>query len=82
MITIVHTSTEPLANDCTEVLVWHSKTVMEETPQIKPYIDIPYADSNLGKLLDDLITKGMIAINMDSGYIPKICLNGDQKCQC
>ena len=77
-----HTSNlEPLANECTEVLVWHSKTVMEETPQIKPYIPY-YADTNLGKLLDDLINKGMIAINMDSGVVPKICLNGDQKCQC
>ena len=47
---------EPLAKDCTEVLVWHTKTVSEKTPKVRL---TEHLDTNLKNLVDDIVFKGM-----------------------
>lgn len=47
---------EPLANDCTEVLVWHTKTVSEKTPKVRL---TEHLDTNLKSLVQDIVFKGM-----------------------
>jgi len=47
---------EPLANDCKEVLVWHTKTVSEKTPKVRL---TQHLDTNLKNLVDDIVFKGM-----------------------
>ena len=69
---------EPLANDCTEVLVWHTKTESSKIPEIKANINIK--NSNLDALLTNLIFKGMISFNVESTDELYICFNG-QKCK-
>ena len=69
---------EPLANDCTEVLVWHTKTESSEIPQIKANLNIK--NSNLDALLNNLIFKGMISFNVTNTEELYICFNG-QKCK-
>ena len=66
---------EPLADDCTKVLVWHTKTVSEKTPKIKLTKN---QDSNLKPLMDDLIFKGMNILDTKSKNELKECLNGEK----
>ena len=47
---------EPLAKDCTEVLVWHTKTVSEKTPKVRL---TEHLDTNLKNLVDNIVFKGM-----------------------
>ena len=65
---------EPLANGCTEVLVWHTKSKTEELPQIKPSNLLQF--HNLKGLFKDLIFKGMVSLNSESQLNIGICLNG------
>ena len=74
---------EPLANDCTEVLVWHTKTVSEKTPKVKLAKPISNnnkqnQNSNLKSLVDDLIFKGMNVIDVNSKNELKQCLNAER----
>ena len=43
---------EPMASDCTEVLVWHTKTVKEKKSSLRPLDETRAMESNLGKLLE------------------------------
>ena len=72
---------EPLANDCTEVLVWHTKTVSEKTPKVKLVTENSNdkkQNSNLKSLVDDLIFKKMNVIDVNSKNELKQCLNAER----
>jgi len=72
---------EPLANDCTEVLVWHTKTVSEKTPKLKLVTENSNdkkQNSNLKSLVDDLIFKKMNVIDVNSKNELKQCLNAER----
>jgi len=74
---------KPLANDCTEVLVWHTKTVSEKTPKVKLAAagnsnNQQNPNSNLKSLVDDLIFKGMNVIDVNSKNELKQCLNAER----
>ena len=68
---------QPLANDCTEVLVWHTKTVSEKTPKIKLTKNL---DTNLKSLVDDLVFKGMDTYDGKSKNELKSCFDG-KRCE-
>ena len=65
---------EPLANGCTEVLVWHTKSKTEDLPQIKPSNLLQF--HNLKGLFKDLIYKGVVLLNSESPLEIGVCLNG------
>ena len=50
---------EPLASDCTEVLVWHTKTVKEKKSSLKPLEEARASKSNLGQLLEQVSFTGL-----------------------
>ena len=50
---------EPLASDCTEVLVWHTKTVKEKKSSLKPLDEARASKSNLGQLLEQVSFTGL-----------------------
>ena len=55
---------EPLASDCTEVLVWHTKTVKEKKASLKlPEEERGDGASNLATLLDHVSFSGMVDIS-------------------
>lgn len=65
---------EPLASQCTEVLVWHTKTVKVPQPKIMAN---HYEHSNLNKLLDDVNFKGAgIAGPKKGAKELKYCMDG------
>jgi hypothetical protein len=69
---------EPLANQCSEVLVWHTKTVSEKTPKVKITKNL---DTNLKPLVEDLIAKGMDIYEdnkKSSKSEIKYCMNGEK----
>ena len=66
---------EPLANSCSEVLVWHTKTVTEKTPKVKL---TRMLDTNLKMLVDDLVYKGMDVYDEASKNELKFCMNGEK----
>ena len=63
---------QPLANDCSEVLVWHTKTVSEKTPKVKL---TTHLDTNLKSLVDDLVFKGMDIYDAKSKGELKACMD-------
>ena len=66
---------EPLANDCSEVLVWHTKTVSDKAPKVKLTKNL---DTNLKSLVTDLIYKGMNVLDKKSKNELKACLKGEK----
>ena len=50
---------EPMASDCTEVLVWHTKTVKEKKSSLRPLDETRAMESNLGKLLEQVSFTGL-----------------------
>ena len=50
---------EPMASDCTEVLVWHTKTVKEKKSSLRPLEETRAMESNLGKLLEQVSFMGL-----------------------
>ncbi|KAF2368060.1 Glycosyl transferase family 43 [Trinorchestia longiramus] len=49
---------EPLANGCSEVLVWHTRTVKNPTRDVKP--DAPRATANIKQLLSNMHKMAML----------------------
>lgn len=68
---------EPLADDCSQVLVWHTKTVSEKTPKVKL---TQHLDTNLKHLVQDAVFKGMDTYDSKSKKELKFCLNG-KRCE-
>ena len=66
---------EPLANDCTEILVWHTKTVSDKTPKVKI---TKHLDTNLKTLVDDAVFKGMDTYDTKSKNELKYCFHGEK----
>ena len=66
---------EPLANECTEILVWHTKTVSEKTPKVKI---TKHLDSNLKQLVDDAVFKGISVYDAKSKNELKYCFDGNR----
>jgi len=64
---------EPMASDCTEVLVWHTKTVKEKKSNLKLDSDERSQESNLYKLLDFVSFHGMGEISNTHGKKMKTC---------
>ena len=65
---------EAKANGCSEVLVWHTKTVSEKTPYLK-YDKDERSDSNLKSLMSSLYANGVIALSNKRGYELLNCLD-------
>jgi len=63
---------QPLANDCTEVLVWHTKTVKEKAALLTLPSDPNIEDSNLALLLDKVEMAGMASV-IKNGKKIKTC---------
>ena len=66
---------EPLANNCTEILVWHTKTVKEKTSKIKIDNEKQLLSSNLGLLVRSLVSTGIGQIEASSGHRMRECLD-------
>jgi len=63
---------EPMANDCTEILVWHTKTVKDKKSNLK-HEEERAEESNLQKLLNFVSFHGMGEINNPHGKKMKTC---------
>ena len=63
---------EPLADDCSQVLVWHTKTVSEKTPKVKV---TQHLDTNLKPLVKDIVFKGMDIYDAKSKNELKYCFD-------
>ena len=48
-----------MASECTEVLVWHTKTVKEKKSSLKPLDEARALKSNLGKLIEQVTFTGL-----------------------
>ena len=59
---------EPLGSNCTEVLVWHTKTVKEISPNLKRLSKINHLSSNIESLIRSLSDSGIVKINDRVGY--------------
>jgi len=59
----------PLASNCTEILVWHTKTVKEKVPLINPLV---HRESQAAVLLDNMKKSGM-AKTSKNGRKVKTC---------
>lgn len=68
---------EPLAEDCTEVLVWHTKTVKDKRARLK---EVEGEESNLKSLLTSLLDTGIGELSSQAGHTMKKCFNLD-KCK-
>ena len=62
---------EPLANNCTEVLVWHTMTAAPEPVTMKEKAS--YKFSNLQKLISNLNSSGMVKLSPE-GQVLQYCL--------
>lgn len=71
------TEIEPLANNCTEVLVWHTQSLKENKANL--YVDHTAKNSSLEKLLKNIHFSG-IASSSAMGKPMKSCYNG-KKCR-
>lgn len=65
---------EPRAWNCTEILVWHTKTVKEKSPHLKSQTRVKHLGSNLEALIQSLADAAVIKLN-SSGYKVDGCTN-------
>ena len=64
---------EPKADNCQEVLVWHTKTKKAQIPLLNfKYID-QVNNENLQGLVDDLQKKGMVTVDPEIGLEVLAC---------
>ena len=66
---------EPLGSNCTEILVWHTKTVKEESPSLKSQSRVKSWGSNLETLIKSLSETAVVKLNDHSGYRIEACTN-------
>ena len=62
---------EPLANDCTEVLVWHTKTVKNDFPSYRIGVG---SGTNLHRLMKSMSDKGLASESTNGDLLP-VCMN-------
>ena len=72
---ITNDDIEPLANGCTEVLVWHTQTVKEDVPIFKSWTR---QGLNLDALLVDVSRKGMLKESSSSEKEIKVCMKTER----
>lgn len=71
---------EPKANNCTEILVWHTQTKNNKPPKIRINSSVlENEDLNLGVLLRKLDTMGVNHISHTAGTSAQITKNGKSK---
>ena len=63
---------EPLAGDCSEVLVWHTKTVKDKTAKLRP-VGRSEEQTNLQSLQTFLVDTGIAEISGQNGYTLRKC---------
>ena len=68
---------EPLANNCTEILVWHTQTKNTAVPI---YQTGARQGQNMNALLVDMSKKGMLKESSNGGKSVKVCLKKDGCC--
>ena len=68
---ITNDDIEPLANGCTEVLVWHTQTVKGDVPIYKSWTR---QGQNLDALIADMSGKGMLKESPSSEKEIKVCM--------
>ena len=66
---------EPLANNCTEILVWHTKTVKDKTSKIKLDNEDHLMGTNLAMLVKYLFGTGIGQLNNADGHRIRECLD-------
>lgn len=64
---------EPKAGGCTEVLVWHTKTISTSKPTVK--LDPGVADSSLRALVNDIVKKGIASESEAAGKVIPVCVD-------
>jgi len=64
---------EPLARDCTEVLVWHTQTIKEKAPKVRVEVG---PGTNLDALIRDMSDKGLLTESASGKRLP-ICMKPD-----
>ena len=69
------TDIEPKASGCSEVLVWHTKTIHTNKPTVR--IPLDHADSSLRQLVNDVVGKGIVSESKSGKEIP-VCMK--EKC--
>ncbi|XP_062546033.1 galactosylgalactosylxylosylprotein 3-beta-glucuronosyltransferase S isoform X1 [Armigeres subalbatus] len=71
---------EPKANNCTEILVWHTQTKNNKPPKIRISTGILQNEQfNLGVLLNKLETMGVNHISQSAGTAAQITKDGKSK---
>ena len=65
---------EPLANNCTEVLAWHSQTVKKNFSSYRIGIE---SDSNLHSLMKGMTDKGVLSESTIKDLLP-VCMKLDE----
>lgn len=71
---------EPKANNCTEVLVWHTQTKSNKPPKIRISAGALHTDkANLGVLLKQLGAMGVSHISQSEGTVAQITKDGKSK---
>ncbi len=60
---------EPLANDCTEVLVWHTKTEKSPVSHVM-FTSKEAKTSSLGQLVDEAVSQGILAVSDKGSELP------------
>ena len=63
---------EPLAEGCSEVLVWHTKTVKDKTAKLQPML-VSEDQTNLHSLQTFLVDTGIAEISGKSGHSMRKC---------
>ena len=71
---------EPLASDCTEILVWHTKTVKDKVTKIKLDNEDHLQTSSLAMLVKHLLETGIGQISEQDGHQMREC-RGLRKCR-
>ncbi|XP_058062344.1 galactosylgalactosylxylosylprotein 3-beta-glucuronosyltransferase S [Anopheles bellator] len=71
---------EPKANNCTEILVWHTQTKSSKSPTVRISMDRQKLDKvNLGWLLKQLETMGVNHISESEGTTAQAIVDGSVK---
>ena len=66
---------EPMASNCTEILVWHTKTVKDKVSKIKLDNEDQLQRSSLAMLVKYLIAAGVGEVNNQNGHRMRECLD-------
>ncbi len=66
---------EPLASNCTRILVWHTQTVKQKSPKVKLTKN---TDTSLKGLVSDVVYKGQAILDEKTKNELKTCMNAEK----